>query len=533
MDAPSLKEQGYVPKRYLVAVMAFLGMAFNYMLRVNINLTIQAMVATTNTTTSPAQDVCNFQDEHQNSHDYAGEFTWDEWTQSLITGSFFWGYIWTQIPGGRLAEVVGARRVFGGALVIASVITVFIPLAAKSSPTSLIIVRVLLGLAEGPTFPSTHALLSSWAPPLERSTLSTIIYAGSQAGTIVAFPLSAAIIDWVGWEAVFYIQAGATLVWCGAWFLVVSDTPDTDTNITKAEKDYISLSLGDSKDKKAPPMPWRHALTSVPFWTILVAGLGNNWGFYTLLTDLPLYMKTMLNQDIKSDAVLSGLPYLGMWIFSLIVSLAGDSLRRTGTLSTQSVRKLANTIGHVGPAVCLLSLSLVECNRPATIALLFTAVSLQGGIYTGFMVNHVDIAPNFAGTLFGITNAAATIPGWLAPMTVGALTNNQQTFGQWRKVFYIAASLFIADALIFVLFASGKEQKWNKVACVTMDVEDSFDASIASPAAGKNPSVKMPAAGKNPSVKMSQESDNGSLRSKAYDSYVLNSNFHNSAFQPD
>lgn len=80
---------------------------------------------------------------------------------------------------------------------------------------------------------------------------------------------------------------------------------------------------------------------------------------------------------------------------------------------------------HGGPAVCLFCMSLVECNREGTIGLLFAAVTLSGSMYTGFQVNHIDIAPNFAGTLYGITNAAATIPGWVAPMTVGKLTNNQ------------------------------------------------------------------------------------------------------------
>nr|XP_027225767.1 putative inorganic phosphate cotransporter [Penaeus vannamei] len=127
--------------------------------------------------------------------------------------------------------------------------------------------------------------------------------------------------------------------------------------------------------------------------------VGNNWGFYTLLTDLPLYMKNMLQQDIKSVSLMQR-----GWAMS-DRELVGDRLRK-GTLSTVTVRKAA--------------LAFVECNRGATIAILFVAVTLQGGIYTGFMVNHVDIAPNFAGTLFGITNAAATIPGWVAPMTVGA-----------------------------------------------------------------------------------------------------------------
>lgn len=80
---------------------------------------------------------------------------------------------------------------------------------------------------------------------------------------------------------------------------------------------------------------------------------------------------------------------------------------------------------QAGPAVCLMCMVLVECNRLGTISLLFTAITLQGGICTGFMVNHIDIAPNFAGTLYGITNAVATIPAWVAPLMVGALTNNQ------------------------------------------------------------------------------------------------------------
>lgn len=60
---------------------------------------------------------------------------------------------------------------------------------------------------------------------------------------------------------------------------------------------------------------------------------------------------------------------------------------------------------------------------------------VQGGIYSGYVVNHIDIAPNYAGTLYGITNAIATIPGWLAPMTVGALTNgNVSTINDFNDI---------------------------------------------------------------------------------------------------
>ncbi|KAK7066596.1 hypothetical protein SK128_005107 [Halocaridina rubra] len=512
--------------------MGFLGMVFNYMLRVNINLTIVAMVRASNTSnSSEIEDVCGYGDESDDhSSDSEGDFEWNEFTQSLITGAFFWGYIWTQIPGGRLAELFGFQRVFGGALVLASIVSCLVPVAAKGGSTILIIVRILLGLCEGPTFPSTHVLLANWAPRLERSIMSTIIYAGSQAGTIIAYPMASAIIESLGWEFVFYIQAGLTLIWCLFWFILVADSPEKSRWISQAEREYITSSFGDSKNKKVPPVPIKDILTSVPFWAIFIAGIGNNWGFYTLLTDLPLFMKNMLMQDIKSNALLSGMPYLGMWLFSLLVSFAGDRLRMTGKLSTGAVRKIANTIAHCGPAICLITLTTFTCNREATIALLFVAVGLQGGIYTGFMVNHVDIAPNFAGTLFGITNAGATIPGWVAPMTVGALTNNQQTFSQWNKVFYISAAWFIADALFFLLFSSGTEQPWNNLA--------SLLPNDKAPSANSN----LPGDSPKDIVKNSQNippyntASPSEQKRHLYDDYVTDPNlrdYQNKAFEPD
>lgn len=73
---------------------------------------------------------------------------------------------------------------------------------------------------------------------------------GSQAGTIVAYPMAAAIIMSMGWEAVFYIQGCIGLVWCALWFLVVPETPSTDKRISKVELEYIMNAIGDTKDEK-------------------------------------------------------------------------------------------------------------------------------------------------------------------------------------------------------------------------------------------------------------------------------------------
>ncbi|KAJ8931055.1 hypothetical protein NQ314_016084, partial [Rhamnusium bicolor] len=51
------------------------------------------------------------------------------------------------------------------------------------------------------------------------------------------------------------------------------------------------------------PTPWKAIFTSLPFWAILVAHCGQNWGFWTLFTEIPSYMQNILNFNIASYIV--------------------------------------------------------------------------------------------------------------------------------------------------------------------------------------------------------------------------------------
>ena len=62
--------------------------------------------------------------------------------------------------------------------------------------------------------------------------------------------------------------------------------------------------------------------------------------------------------------------------------------------------------------------------KSAALAVVFLAfaVGMSGFSMAGFNINHLDIAPQFAGVLMGITNTAGTISGIVAPYVTGALT---------------------------------------------------------------------------------------------------------------
>lgn len=46
--------------------------------------------------------------------------------------------------------------------------------------------------------------------------------------------------------------------------------------------------------------PWKAIWTSLPFISLIIAHCGQNWGFWTLMTEMPSYMKQVLGVDIKA-----------------------------------------------------------------------------------------------------------------------------------------------------------------------------------------------------------------------------------------
>lgn len=65
-----------------------------------------------------------------------------------MLGSFFYGYVLTQVPGGRLAELFGGKLIYGIGVLMTAVFTLLSPIAARYNFTLFIIVRVLEGMGE-------------------------------------------------------------------------------------------------------------------------------------------------------------------------------------------------------------------------------------------------------------------------------------------------------------------------------------------------------------------------------------------------
>ncbi|CAH0751339.1 unnamed protein product [Diatraea saccharalis] len=380
---------GWIKCRTVLGIMGFLGFANVYAMRVNLSVAIVAMI--NSTTPMPSNDstldVCPATGPSNSSAPAKpGEFNWTAEQQSIILGSFFYGYVLTQVPGGRIAEIFGGKLVYGVGVLLTAIFTILSPIAAYVDFKFFIVVRVLEGLGEGVTYPAMHAMLARWIPPMERSKFAAYVYAGSNIGTVISLPISGWLctLDYAGgWPLCFYLFGGLGVVWFIAWMFLVYDSPQRHPRVCPKEVEYIISTIGPQDDKPSMSIPWCKFLKCVPLWAILIAQCGQSWLFYTQLTELPTYMNNILHFDIVSNARLSALPYLTSWVAGILISIFADWVLSKGWISRLNSMKLWNTVAASVPAFGLLGIAWAGCDRTAVMLLLSITSAFGGAVYAG------------------------------------------------------------------------------------------------------------------------------------------------------
>ncbi|CAH1399899.1 unnamed protein product [Nezara viridula] len=431
--------------------MVFLAFMVNYMLRVNLTIAIVDMIQINETT-----DNSTTIDEPK--------FSWNTYQKNLILGCFFWGYVLTELPGGRMSEVFGPRRVYGYSMLIASLVTFFTPYAALNFDyMGVIVLRVIVGFMLGVTFPAMQPIASKWIPPKDRTKFVSNMMASS-LGAAVTLPVCGYLISSYGWQSVFYVTGVLGTILAVSWFLFVYDTPSQHPRITREEREYLEKEIGaSSKVRKAPKVPWGALLTSMPVWAIVVTHACSVFCYFTFLNQMPTYMKRVLGTDIKKNGILSSFPYIGKYAMALITSYIADYIRARGKLSTTLVRKCFTTFAVGLPGLLMVAQVYLGDSTFWTVSIFTFALTLNGAVTAGYLGNGLDIAPNYSGTIFGIANTFSSMGGFLSTYVVADITFQNETYERFQIVFWILAVTYFFGCLMYLLFGTGELLEWNSV----------------------------------------------------------------------
>tara|TARA_B100001063_G_C16766184_1_gene558779 strand:- start:610 stop:1884 length:1275 start_codon:yes stop_codon:yes gene_type:complete len=420
-----------IPYRFRVVFLSFLAVFICYIDRVNISVAI-----------IPMQE----------------QFGWSESQVGIILGSFYFGYMITMVIGGYLADKYGGKKVLGYGLLIWSLFTIITPFFAYQGLWWLIFIRILMGLGEGITFPSWHAIYARWIPFKERTRAVGFTNSGIAAGTLFGYAVAALIISYYSWEMIFYVFGALGIFWYFFWNKNVTSFPEDNKNLTNEEL-YLIQNEAPS-NTSAPSVPIFKLIKNGPFIAIAVATFCNNWSLYTFLSYLPKYVNAPINQggmgvDLGSNLFIYSIliPSL-VAMFSLILGgYLADSLIKKG-YEVLKVRKTVNSIGFFGASVFLYFIS--QEDSLTNVIILLCMINICSGICAGgFGVNHADLGPKYTGSLVGISGSIGMIAAISSPIVAGyvlELTNS------WESIFYICSGMLIFGGIFYLLFASTDKQ---------------------------------------------------------------------------
>ncbi|XP_053607893.1 putative inorganic phosphate cotransporter [Plodia interpunctella] len=464
----------FIPQRYVLGVMGLFALANSFTMRVCLSMTITQMVVHVESSEHIVGETCPDPEYTANSNvtnvtaviiDNHDRYDWSESTQGFLLSAFYYGYILTHLPGGLLAEKFGGKWTVGVGLLVTSLATIVSPLAVKfGGATGLFFIRALEGAGEGPVTPAFVLLLARWIPPSERSRLGAMIFGGAQIGNILGPYLSGLLLaDGGSWHNVFYVFGGLGLIWFIFWAMLCYNTPNSHPFISDEEKEYLNKTvIASGLHKKLDPVPFKAILRSAPLWVLVMAAIGHDWGYFTMITDLPKYFSDVLKFNIKETGLMSALPYIAMYIFSFIFASLCDLCVKKKWHSIGTGRKIYTTVSSTLPAVFIILASYSGCDKMVAVGLFIASMAFMGGFYSSVKINALDIAPNYAGTCSALVNGLGAISGVITPYLIGLLTPDQ-TITQWRMAFWTVFVVLIATNLLYVIWGSGDPQWWDDV----------------------------------------------------------------------
>lgn len=166
----------------------------------------------------------------------------------LGAGIFFLGYALFEVPGNMILERVGARRWIARIMLTWGIISGL--MATVSGPTSFLVLRFLLGVAEAGFFPGVVLYLTYWFPSAYRARVLSVLYIAVPTSNAVAAVLSGAVLGmdgtWGlrGWQWLFIVEAVPAVVLAFVVLRQMTDRPAKADWLTTNEKAWLESELG-------------------------------------------------------------------------------------------------------------------------------------------------------------------------------------------------------------------------------------------------------------------------------------------------
>ena len=384
------------------------------------------------------------------------EFAIDNTHLGWVFSAFLIGYAALQVPAGLLVHRFGTRLVLTFAVLwwgFFTVLTALVPPTMSGSIIILILVRFALGSGEATMYPATSQFVERWFPKSERGKANGIIFGGVGVGSGLTPPLVTAIILHYGWRASFWFSALVGVVAGTAWYLMARDTPEQHPLVRNAELALIR----EERDQHASPasainksnstkrsVPWRNIFTSKEVVALTLSYFSFGYVAWIFFGWFYIYLAQVRGLNLKTSALYSMLPFIGMTVGSLFGGVASDWLAQHVNLKLG--RCLLPSLCMTITAFLLVIGSKAEKAQTAGVVL-----ALGAGILYVSASCFWAVSANFAGEYAGLTSGIMNMGAQIGGACTASLTPLIAAHFGWQMSFFVAAFLAILGAIGWLL----------------------------------------------------------------------------------
>ncbi|HEY6452619.1 MAG TPA: MFS transporter, partial [Steroidobacteraceae bacterium] len=312
----------------------------------------------------------------------------------------------------------------------------------------ILIARVLLGVAEAPSFPASAKATGYWFPRSERAFATSLFDAASKFSNAVGAPLVAFAIVRTGWRGGFALTAALSFAYFIAFCVVYRD-PSADRGLSDVEHRYI-VDGGATPEGQASTSAMGmlgYLLTQRKVWGLTLGFAAYGYSFYLFLTWLPGYLVQAMHLSILHSAAYTAVPWsvatlsdliVGGWLIDRLIGAGRDESRvRTTILIGGMVLGLAvfGATRTTDPNWAVLWISIALGGLAAAAPVCWSLPSLiapRGGVAS-------------VGSLMNLSN---NLMGAAAPVVTGYIVAATHSF---TDAFLTAAAILVAGIIAFVV----------------------------------------------------------------------------------
>ena len=329
-----------------------------------------------------------------------------------LLSAFSFAYGLAQLPLVGLLDRAGTRMVLGGGLVLWSAAQMLTGLV-RTLPTFLVL-RVLLGVGEGPFYPSGIRSVREWFSESTRGRATAVMSSSSTIGMALAPPFLTWIMLRTGWRSMFILLGASGLGVAALWI-----------GLHRARRETVHAHQPQLSPSNAPSeSAWRVLIRQRAVWGMMLGWGGLNYTVWLYLAWLPAYLEEQRHLPLATSGWIAALPFLAGALGMYASGIVSDQLARSG-LSLTTIHRRNLVAGMIASAAATFvvahSQSTTQAVAGISAALFF--IHFAGTSGWGYVqaisplryVASLGALQNFAS--FMIASAAPVITGWLLDRT--------------------------------------------------------------------------------------------------------------------